>query len=252
MTTLRSEQIAFFKEHGHLVVRNFFEPKAVAQLPKWIDELCALPLARSKQMVYLEEKEPVPGQRPINRIEKFVEVHAGLNTFLLDSDLPHCVSQLLGEPVVLFKEKVNFQPAGGGGIAAHQDVQAGWLTYAKDFISVAITVDESNELNGCTEIDMNWRSGGLIGNLWEPLSEKELTQLKFEGVPTKLGDVIFFDGFVPHRAPKNRSAQQRRIMFVTYNAASQGDHREQYYADKRASFPPDNERDPAKEYKFRV
>ena len=252
MTVLSDAQIRFFKERGHLVVRDFFAPTEVSALPKWIDDICQLPLEKGKQMVYLEEKETTAGKRPINRIEKFVDVHARMNAFLRDSDLPRCVGQLLGEPVVLFKEKVNFQPAGGGGIAAHQDVQAGWLTYAKEFISVAVTIDESTLQNGCTEIDMNWRSGGLIGNLWEPLSEKELTQLKFEGVPTKLGDVIFFDGFVPHRAPKNGSNHQRRIMFVTYNAASQGDHREKYYADKRASYPPDNERDPNKEYRFRV
>ena len=45
---------------------------------------------------------------------------------------------------------------------------------------------------------------------------------------------------------------KRRVLYVTYNAASAGDHREQYYADKRASFPPDIERDPKKEYVFRV
>ena len=45
---------------------------------------------------------------------------------------------------------------------------------------------------------------------------------------------------------------KRRVLYVTYNAASAGDHREQYYADKRESFPPDIERNPSKEYVFRV
>jgi len=31
-----------------------------------------------------------------------------------------------------------------------------------------------------------------------------------------------------------------------------GDHLAQYYADKRKSYPPDIERDPDKEYVFRV
>ena len=31
-----------------------------------------------------------------------------------------------------------------------------------------------------------------------------------------------------------------------------GDHRVQYYADKRRNFPPDIEREPGKQYKFRV
>jgi hypothetical protein len=42
------------------------------------------------------------------------------------------------------------------------------------------------------------------------------------------------------------------VLYVTYNRASAGDHRQRYYADKRASYPPDIERDPAKTYVFRV
>jgi hypothetical protein len=45
---------------------------------------------------------------------------------------------------------------------------------------------------------------------------------------------------------------QRRILYVTYNAASVGDHREQYYYNKRQSYPPNIERDPSKEYVYRV
>ena len=45
---------------------------------------------------------------------------------------------------------------------------------------------------------------------------------------------------------------KRRVLYVTYNAKSSGDHREQYYVDKRLSYPPDIERDPSKDYVFRV
>ena len=45
---------------------------------------------------------------------------------------------------------------------------------------------------------------------------------------------------------------KRRVLYVTYNRLSDGDHREQYYADKRKSYPPDVERDPDKQYAYRV
>ena len=44
----------------------------------------------------------------------------------------------------------------------------------------------------------------------------------------------------------------RRILYITYNLASDGDHRERYFADKHASFPPDIDRDREKTYVFRV
>ena len=46
--------------------------------------------------------------------------------------------------------------------------------------------------------------------------------------------------------------EKRRVLYVTYNAVSEGDHRREYYADKRQSYPPDIERDPNKKYVFRV
>ncbi len=46
--------------------------------------------------------------------------------------------------------------------------------------------------------------------------------------------------------------QFRRVLCIINKKLSEGDHRKQYYADKRKSFPPVCERDPEKEYKFRV
>jgi hypothetical protein len=42
----------------------------------------------------------------------------------------------------------------------------------------------------------------------------------------------------------NETDSARRILYLTYNATSHGDHRAQYFADKRANFPPDIERNP--------
>ena len=44
----------------------------------------------------------------------------------------------------------------------------------------------------------------------------------------------------------------RRLYFATYNRRSAGDHLARYYADKRMAFPPDIEREPGKDYVFRV
>jgi ectoine hydroxylase-related dioxygenase (phytanoyl-CoA dioxygenase family) len=66
------------------------------------------------------------------------------------------------------------------------------------------------------------------------------------------GDVMFFDCYAPHQSEPNLTAHQRRNDYLTYNRASDGDHRERYFADKRASYPPDNEREDGRQYVFRV
>ena len=46
------------------------------------------------------------------------------------------------------------------------------------------------------------------------------------------------------RSGPNRSRTPRRALYVTWNRASEGDRRADYYARKRRVFPPECERDP--------
>ena len=106
--------------------------------------------------------------------------------------------------------------------------------------------------NGCLELSAGWHDRGLIGAEWKPLDDELCARLDMQPCETVSGDVVFFDSYAPHGSGPNLTELKRRVLYVTYNAASAGDHRVQYYADKRASFPPDIERDPSKSYSFKV
>ena len=55
-------------------------------------------------------------------------------------------------------------------------------------------------------------------------------------MPLEPGDLLFFDSYAPHYSDTNTTDRARRAAYLTYNAASLGDHRDRYYADKRAEF----------------
>ena len=115
-----------------------------------------------------------------------------------------------------------------------------------------VSIDETTEANGCLEM-ANWNHRReLIGDLWHPLTEAQLEDVAFVPCPTRAGDVVFFDSFIPHRSAPNLSDAPRRVLYVTYNPSSEGDHRERYYTEKRKSYPPDCEREPGKIYEYRV
>jgi hypothetical protein len=84
------------------------------------------------------------------------------------------------------------------------------------------------------------------------LEIERMRRLDARPVPTRAGDTVFFDSYTPHASGPNLTAERRRVLYITYNRRSAGDHRARYYADKRKSFPPDIERDPARTYTFRV
>ena len=141
---------------------------------------------------------------------------------------------------------------GGAGFEPHQDIQPGWDDYCPYFVSVLIAVDENTLENGCLELAAGFHKKGLLGQKWRPLQGEELVGIEFTPYPMAPGDVAIFDCFVPHQSKPNKTARPRRNLYLTFNRAADGQQRERYFADKRKSFPPDNERDPGKEYSYKV
>lgn len=247
----RAEREAFETE-GYLFLPGFLSPAETARMVAAVDHIQAAAEAPGKYMKYYEDSLLQPGRRVLNRVENFVPYYDALAAIVNGEAVLGRLSALFGERAVLFKDKINFKLPGGGAFEAHQDVQAGWDTYAQFYINISITVDETTIENGCLEI-AKWRHRReMIGKMWEPLTEAETADIRFEPVPTRPGDCIIFDSYIPHRSAPNLTDTPRRVIYATYNGISEGDHRAQYYADKRKSFPPDCEREPGKEYKYRV
>jgi hypothetical protein len=249
---LSREQAADFERDGFLVVRGMFDEAEMSEISAWTDEMHARPEAPGEYMKYFEESALESGGRILNRLENFEPYHEGFARLFSGDRLRGGAGQLFGESAVMFKEKINFKLPGGGGFEPHQDQQAGWGVYADFFISVLVSIDAATEENGCLELAAGCHDRGLVGDEWIPLSDQQIADMAFKPCPTKPGDVVYFDCFAPHGSAPNRSNNPRRALYVTYNRASAGDHRAQYYADKRKGYPPDIEREPGKDYRYRV
>jgi len=245
---LTDEQVQQFREQGYLVVPGLFTPEEMVPITEWVNEVENWPETPGKWMMYFEETE---NARLLNRIENVLPHHENFMALATGDKMQGACGQLFGEPAVLFKDKINFKKAGGGGFESHQDVQAGWGTYADLHITCLITVDKTTVENGCLEMVGGFHNRGLLGDEWVPLDDNavEMEYVKVEAEP---GDAVFFDSYAPHRSGPNNTDQSRRVLYYTYNAASQGEHFEQYYIDKRKSYPPDCEREDGKEYRYRV
>jgi ectoine hydroxylase-related dioxygenase (phytanoyl-CoA dioxygenase family) len=187
----------------------------------------------------------------LSRIENFCPFHPQLDALVNGPRMMSALEALLGEPAVLFKDKINFKTPGSAGFEPHQDVQAGWYRYADLHLTALVSVDAATPENGCLELAPGWHDRGLIGEHWKPLGER-VPDDAYVACPTQPGDVVFFDSFIPHRSAPNATSRARRVLYVTYNRLSAGDHRSRYYADKHASFPPDIEREEDREYVYRV
>lgn len=251
-TSPTQEQIETFHRDGFVHAPGFFDAEEMRRITAWVDEVTAWPEEPSRHMVYYEDSLTDPGTRVIQRIEDVTPFHEGFRTLFVQGRIDAAVAALLDEPPALFKDKINFKLPGGDGFKAHQDAQAGWNIYAKYYITALISIDAASAENGCLEMAAGWHRRGLVGDEWTPLGEGETAGMQFVSYPTTPGDAMFFDSYTPHRSGPNLTKLPRRVLYVTYNRASEGDHRERYFADKRRGYPPDIERDPTKTYIYRV
>jgi hypothetical protein len=250
--TATTTQIDAFRRDGFAVVPGLFDAEETQKISAWADELESLPETPGRQMMYFEPSLLRQGARVLQRIEDFYPFHPGFAALCDGDTLRGSVSRLFGEPAVLFKDKINFKLPGGDGFKPHQDQQAGWSTYADLFITAMVSIDSTTAENGCLELCAGQHTRGLLGDEWKPLTGADMRRMNARPVETRAGDGVFFDSYTPHASAPNLTAERRRVLYITYNRLSAGDHRVRYYADKRKSFPPDIERDPTKTYTFRV
>ncbi len=258
-----------YQRDGYVVVRSLFDratvramamvsdalreaPDSVHGAWKYYDDGASRPFAAAHMGGDAPPSSRLRSERIIQRVERFRDSAPVFGRVFDDPALTRIVTALLGDRPVLFKEKLNYKPCGGSALAPHQDMQAGWARYAPRLTSAYIAIDAATRANGCMEVAVGAHQHGLLGAPWEPLSGAALSQLTFQPIELDAGDVAFFDAYTPHRAGANTTPYDRRALLATYNRASDGDHYQQYFADKFAALPPHCAREPGRAYAFHV
>lgn len=244
--------LAAYRRDGYGVARRIFSGDETAKIRGWADDVARAGPVAGGPMAYSDEPARAAGRDLLSRVEYFRNSHAGFRALTEDPRLLAFLERLFGEPAVLFKDKINYKLPGTAGFEPHQDAQAGWGRYCATQVTVLVSLDQASHENGCLELAAGEHQRGLIGRLWNPLVGKELRGLSFVPFVASPGDACFFGCYVPHRSAPNRTNRPRRSLYLTYNPASQGDHYETYFADKRAAYPPDALREPGRCYRYRV
>lgn len=209
-------------------------------LQGWTDAILALgPGPDTADFSY----ETIDGHRVVTRLEQFVDAHPGWS-HLCHGMLAHIVSSLHDAPWLLYKEKLNIKPPGGLGFAPHLDSPSLRVTgLASTFVTVMVAIDDMSLANGCLRLVPGpWSealsvpvqkpeeggdpdAGGRAGAIHSSIAN----ELVFEPLEVRAGDVVVFNGWVPHRSSANSSDGPRRAVFLTYNPQEEGDQHVPYY-----------------------
>ncbi|HEY8517640.1 MAG TPA: phytanoyl-CoA dioxygenase family protein [Candidatus Binatia bacterium] len=245
---LDNEAKAHWQRHGWVWLRGFLDAEDTKRIASWTEEIAAWPETPGKWMRYYERSKQ-DGQKLLARIENFMPYHEGLASIFGGERFRELLTECCGEPVVLFKDKINFKLPGGAGFDDHQDAPAYVNFGVEHHVTLMVPVDPFTLDNGCLEMALDSCERVFLPS--EPdgtLKPEVMANLEVVPLLAVPGDVIVFDAWVPHRSGPNRSSQPRRSYYLTFNPASAGDHRAEYYARKRECFPPEYERKPGVDY----
>jgi ectoine hydroxylase-related dioxygenase (phytanoyl-CoA dioxygenase family) len=231
-----------YNTNGHCIIKNFFSQDDINNILNDLESLTDDECVR-----YLDDNSQL---RRVEEVAYKKEHLSGANDKILE-----IIEKVFQTKMILFKDKYNVKPPKGEGFYAHYDgifiwedengnKRNGWHEYAEEFFNVLIAIDKCDEGNGTLEVAKEIHSeltfeemlNNTLKNGTPELSSEVQDKLTFHKVDLEPGDIVFFSNRCPHQSQTNPSeTRSRKILYYTYNKASDGDNYQQYFDDKRTS-----------------
>jgi len=250
--TLSKDHIKKYKQNGYIICKDLFDKRTIQKILKSIYQIEKYKDAKGKWMKYYDFSLTNKKKRILTRIENFYDYNTELKKILSNKSLKTQLKKIIGQEVVLFKDKINFKNPGAQGFKPHQDATIWRDMYGiKSFISVAIAIDKSTVENGCLEFS-KFNQRKLLSKPWKEIEKKKEKKMLWETVEMNPGDTAIFHDYCPHRSSNNLSNKKRRMLFLTFNPKKYGNFRKKHFNDKRENFPPNVERQTGKKYVYHV
>jgi hypothetical protein len=224
----RDEQ-AHFEDQGWLLLDGLLE-----LTPAQLQDAVAAVAAWDDDGEWLHHREMTDAGPRLARTENFTPFSEPLFNLLRRGALPEVAGELLGEPALLYKEKINYKLAGGAGFSPHQDKPA--YPFVDKVLSVMVAVDDATVENGCLFVASGRHHEVLDQDERGCIAAAVTAVLDWEPAELCAGETLFFHALTPHRSGANTSSADRRALYPTYNGASEGDLRDAYYSAKRDAF----------------
>lgn len=227
-----------YRECGYAIARGLFSPLEMVAVSMEAERLLGRTELKNANNIRCRWQNHVEtGECLFETFDPVIDLSPICGQLARDPRLIGLLSEIYGETAHLFKDKLIFKPPGAKGYDLHQDY-IGWSNFPRTFVTAAVAIDPCGRDNGATEVFPGYHRFGYLSpedgeyhNL-KPGAVDESTGTFLELEP---GDVAIFGCFVPHRSAPNRSHDWRRLLYLSYNADSDGgDRRDRHYAEFHA------------------
>jgi ectoine hydroxylase-related dioxygenase (phytanoyl-CoA dioxygenase family) len=222
---------------GFLVVRQVFSADWIAELDAEARRLRDRTDLIDPDNIRCRWQDDVnTGECRFDCFDPVIDLSQACERTARDPRLLDILGTLYGEPACLFKDKLIFKAPGTLGYNLHQDYIS-WRSFPTTFLTVIVAIDGADGHNGATEVFPGYHQQGCLtprDGLYHQLSDDVVDLSRGMVLELAPGDIAIFTGYTPHRSGPNRSSQWRRLLYLSYNALSDGgEQRDQHYAEFR-------------------
>jgi ectoine hydroxylase-related dioxygenase (phytanoyl-CoA dioxygenase family) len=221
---LSADDVAFYRDHGYLIVEDFFDADSVERLKAEGTAVCR------------GDRGPIEGLVPaapdddeetiLARYVTCHHVHKSsplITEFISDPRIVEAVGALVGENVKSFASQFFIKHAGMPGNAWHQDENF-VPTRDRSLCTSWIALDEATEENGCLWMIPGSHASGVLYPM-RPHNNPNLDRAEecydFPGLETAVpivlrpGSCVFFSGYILHSSTTNRrrSGSRRALLY---------------------------------------
>ncbi len=170
----------------------------------------------------LPDLEPAIRARYVRKFMGFVERVPALTRLARHPDLLSLAERLLGARPELFQDMALVKPAGGREKPWHQDHAYFNVALEVPIVGVWLPMGEATPQNGCMHLLAGGHKGGPRLHFkrrdWQ-ICDTDVEVAGRVAVPMRAGDVLFFDGKIPHGTPVNRTEAFRWAVQYHYRPA---------------------------------
>jgi len=155
----------------------------------------------------------------VRKFMGFVQHHPPLADVANYPPLVEAATRIVGEPVRLFQDMAMIKPPGGREKPWHQDHAYFNLPIDTRIVAVWIALSDATVENGCMHVIPGGHRGGprvhFAKRDWQ-LCDEHILQESHQALPMAAGDLMLFDGKLPHGTPTNRTDDWRWALQFHY------------------------------------
>jgi ectoine hydroxylase-related dioxygenase (phytanoyl-CoA dioxygenase family) len=228
---------AQYDADGFVIVRGVFSAGEIAEL-----DAEAQRLSQRKDLIDQDnircrwQNDADTGECRFDCFDPVIDLSAACERIARDRRLLDIAGSLYEEPACLFKDKLIFKSPGTLGYDLHQDYIS-WKSFPKTFLTAIVAIDAADAVSGATEVFAGYHKQGCLtpqDGMYHRLDDDAVDLTRGVVLDLAPGDVALFSGFTPHRSAPNRSGHWRRLLYLSYNALSDGgEQRDRHYAEFR-------------------